>query len=103
VKTLLTTIHVAIVGCQGNPVYRSVAWIPICVSVYLVTEVLIMWEGSMGGSHKPNAGTVPKLGLGSFPSQPSQPSVHIHDKDRRSQRPVMNSTIASTINDARAG
>jgi hypothetical protein len=33
VKTLLAKIHVAIVGCHGNPVYRSVAWIPICVSV----------------------------------------------------------------------
>jgi hypothetical protein len=33
VKTLLATIHVAIVGCHGNPVYRAVTWIPICVSV----------------------------------------------------------------------
>jgi hypothetical protein len=33
VKNLLATIHVAIVGCHGNPVYLSVAWIPICLSV----------------------------------------------------------------------
>jgi hypothetical protein len=33
VKALLATIHVAIVGCHGNPVYRAVAWIPVCVSV----------------------------------------------------------------------
>jgi hypothetical protein len=33
VKTLLATIHVAFVGCHGNPVYRAVTWIPICVSV----------------------------------------------------------------------
>jgi hypothetical protein len=32
-KTLLATIHVAIVVCHGNPVYRAVAWIPILVSV----------------------------------------------------------------------
>jgi hypothetical protein len=32
-KTMLATIHVAIVGCHGNPVYRAVAWIPICISV----------------------------------------------------------------------
>jgi dolichyl-phosphate-mannose--protein O-mannosyl transferase len=32
-KTLLATVHVAIVGCHGNPVYRAVAWIRICVSI----------------------------------------------------------------------
>jgi hypothetical protein len=32
-KTLLATIHVAFVGCHGNPVYRAVAWIRICVSI----------------------------------------------------------------------
>jgi hypothetical protein len=32
VKTLLATIDVAFVGCYGNPVYRAVTWIPICVS-----------------------------------------------------------------------
>jgi hypothetical protein len=32
-KTLLATIHVAFVGCHGNPVYRAVTWIPICVNV----------------------------------------------------------------------
>jgi hypothetical protein len=33
VKTLLATIHVAFVGCHGNPVYWAVIWIRICVSV----------------------------------------------------------------------
>jgi hypothetical protein len=33
VKTLLARIQVAFVGCHGNPVYRAVTWIPICVSV----------------------------------------------------------------------
>jgi hypothetical protein len=33
VKTLLATIHVAFLDCLGNPVYRAVTWIPICVSV----------------------------------------------------------------------
>jgi hypothetical protein len=33
VKTMLATIHVAIVGCHGNPVYRSVAWISTCTNV----------------------------------------------------------------------
>jgi hypothetical protein len=33
VKTLLATIHVAFVGCHGNPVYPAVTWIPISVSV----------------------------------------------------------------------
>jgi hypothetical protein len=31
VKTLLATIHIAFVGCHGNPVYLVVTWIPICV------------------------------------------------------------------------
>jgi hypothetical protein len=33
VKTLLATIRVAFVGCHGNPFYRAVTWIPICVRV----------------------------------------------------------------------
>jgi hypothetical protein len=33
VKTLLATIHFAFVGCHGNPVYRAVTWIPICISL----------------------------------------------------------------------
>jgi hypothetical protein len=33
VKTLFATIHVAFVVRHGNPVYRAVTWIPICVSV----------------------------------------------------------------------
>jgi hypothetical protein len=33
VKTLLATIHVAFIGCHGNPVYRAFIWIPICISV----------------------------------------------------------------------
>jgi hypothetical protein len=32
-QTLLTTIHIAFVGCHGNPVYPAVTWIPIYVSV----------------------------------------------------------------------
>jgi ABC-type uncharacterized transport system permease subunit len=32
VKTLLATIHVAFDGYHGNPLYRAVTWIPICVS-----------------------------------------------------------------------
>jgi hypothetical protein len=40
VKTLLATIHVAIVGCHGNPVYRAVTWIPICICVTWLPKFL---------------------------------------------------------------
>jgi hypothetical protein len=54
-KTLLATILVAFVGCHGNPVYRAVTWIPICVSVtwspVFPTCERFPWEAPTGGWH----------------------------------------------------
>jgi hypothetical protein len=42
VKTLLSTIHVAFVGCHGNLIYRVVSWIPVLGN---------LWEVPVEGSH----------------------------------------------------
>jgi hypothetical protein len=42
VKTLLATIHIAVVGCHGNLVYRVVSWIPVLGN---------LWEVPVEGSH----------------------------------------------------
>jgi hypothetical protein len=52
VKTLLATIHVAIVGYHGKSCLSGCYLDADLRKRYLVTGILNMWEVFMGGSHR---------------------------------------------------